>query len=38
LGIPIDNDFRVEINWANGSSANPVRINRIEIFGESAEE
>ena len=33
LGIPVNNDFRVEASWANGSTANPVKINRIEILG-----
>lgn len=33
LGIPIENDFRVEMDWSNGSTANPVRVNRVDIIG-----
>jgi len=34
IGQKIDNDFRVEVSFANGSASNPVKINRIEIYGE----
>jgi hypothetical protein len=30
MGIKIDNNFRVQFSWANGSTVYPVKINRFE--------
>jgi hypothetical protein len=38
LGINVDNDFRVEVDWTNGSATNPAKINRIEIIGVKQED
>ena len=37
-GQKINNDFRVELDWTNGSGTYPLHINRIEIYGETYEQ
>ena len=37
VNAPIQNDFRVEYDWTSGSSANPLKINRTEIYGQTYE-
>lgn len=33
IGQRIESDFRIEASWANGSASNPVKINKIDIYG-----
>lgn len=37
LGLTSIEDFRIFLNWANGSTSNPVKIRRIEVEGHYVE-
>lgn len=37
LGLTAIEDFRIFLNWANGSTSNPVKIRRIEVQGHYTE-